>query len=78
MKNQQYFTKATVQQARILGDLRNAGGLTATTERDRLDMMHPAQRAKERGYNIIAHRATVDIEKGKHSVASYVLLSEGR
>ena len=65
------------QQARILAYLR-VKPLTTLTARNELDVMHPASRVQElkaQGHNIITHRETIDSGKGKHRIASYVLLS---
>ncbi len=54
--------------------------LTTFEARTEMDIFHPAARVqelKEQGHNIHTHWETVDTGKGKHRVASYVLLTGG-
>ena len=71
-------TNVESQRKRILNWLATKS-LTTIQARIELDIMHPASRVQElkaQGHNIFTHWETVDTGKGKHRVASYVLLKE--
>jgi len=80
MKNQKsYSTNVQSQRKRILNWL-TTKPLTTIQARTELDIMHPASRVQElkaQGHNIFTHWETVDTGKGRHRVASYVLLAGG-
>jgi len=80
MQNKQsYSTKVQSQRKRILNWL-TTKPLTTIQARTELDIMHPASRVQElkaQGHNIFTHWETVDTGKGRHRVASYVLLAGG-
>ena len=79
MKLQNHCTSVQSQRKRIL-DWLATSPLTTLQARTELDIMHPAARVQElkaQGNNICTHWETVDTGKGKHRVASYVLLSGG-
>jgi len=78
-KSQQSSVCTKSQRNRILEWLR-IKPLTTLDARCELDVMHPASRVQElkaQGHNICTHWETVDTGKGKHRVASYVLLAGG-
>ncbi|MGZ5010417.1 MAG: helix-turn-helix domain-containing protein [Methylobacter sp.] len=55
--------------------------LTTLQARQQLDVMHPAARVQElkaKGHNIVTNWAEDYSGKGKHRVASYILLSAGQ
>jgi len=78
-KEHNHSTNVRSQRKRIL-DWLLTSPLTTVQARTELDVMHPAARIQElkaQGNNICTHWETVDTGKGKHRVASYVLLAGG-
>ena len=76
--HQNHCTSVKSQRKRIL-DWLATKPLTTLEARTELDIMHPAARIQElksQGNNIFTHCETVDTGKGKHRVASYVLLTD--
>jgi len=78
MTEKHFSTDTNHQRAVILAYLQSAS-LTTLQARTELDVLHPAARVQElrkRGHNIVTHWTVADSGKGKHRIASYVLLAE--
>lgn len=78
MAQENYSANTNDQRQRLLERLRSAP-VSTYQARIELDIFHPAARVqelRERGHKIVTEWRTCHTGKGKHRVASYVLLTD--